>query len=81
MDFFSKVSGTISNKSKDVAHKAKELAEIANLNGQVSTQRAISTDITRKSASWFTMKESALAILTWMRNMHRWTQLMMRSSI
>lgn len=40
MDFFSKVSGTISNKSKDVAHKAKELAEIANLNGQVSTQES-----------------------------------------
>ncbi len=41
MDFFSKVGSTISSKSKDVAKKAKELAEVSSLNGQINTQEDI----------------------------------------
>lgn len=37
MDFFDKVSGTIAAKGKDVADKAKDLAEIASLRGQINT--------------------------------------------
>lgn len=36
MDFFNKVGSTISNKSKDVTKKAKEIAEIAKLTGQIA---------------------------------------------
>ena len=36
MDFFNKVGSTISSKSKDVTKKAKELAEIAKLPGQIA---------------------------------------------
>lgn len=36
MDFFNKVGSTISSKSKDVTKKAKELAEIAKLTGQIA---------------------------------------------
>ena len=36
MDFFNKVGSTISSKSKDVTKKAKELAEIAELTGQIA---------------------------------------------
>ncbi|MDE6674434.1 MAG: zinc-ribbon domain-containing protein [Acetatifactor sp.] len=35
MDFFNKVGSTISNKGKDVTKKAKEMAEIAKLTGQI----------------------------------------------
>lgn len=38
MDFFENLGTTISSKSKDVAKKAKELAEVAGLNGQISSQ-------------------------------------------
>lgn len=41
MDFFNKVGSSISNKSKDVARKAKELAEISNLNSQINVQQDI----------------------------------------
>ena len=41
MDLLSRFGSTISNKSKDVARKAKELAEISNLNSQISTQEEI----------------------------------------
>lgn len=36
MDFFNKVSSTISSKSKDVTKRAKEMAEIAKLTGQIA---------------------------------------------
>lgn len=36
MDFFNKVSSTISSKSKDVTKRAKEIAEIAKLTGQIA---------------------------------------------
>lgn len=36
MDFFNKVGSTISNKSKDVTKKAKDLAEIAKLSGKIA---------------------------------------------
>ena len=38
MDFFSKLGDKISSTSKDVAKKAKEVAEIANLNSQIATK-------------------------------------------
>lgn len=41
MTFFNKIGDTISSKSKEVATKAKELAEISNLNGQIETQKKI----------------------------------------
>ena len=41
MDLLSRFSSTISNKSKDVAKKAKELAEISNLNSQIDLQEEI----------------------------------------
>lgn len=49
MDFFNKVGNTISTKSKDVAKKAKEIAEITNLSSQVASKensiRALYTEI------------------------------------
>lgn len=36
MDFFNKVGSTISNKSKDVTKRAKDLAEIAKLSGKIA---------------------------------------------
>ncbi|MFT4146924.1 MAG: zinc-ribbon domain-containing protein [Mobilitalea sp.] len=41
MAFFDKVGETISTKSKDVVKKAKDLAEISNLNGQINTQEEV----------------------------------------
>lgn len=41
MSFFNKIGETISSKSKDVAKKAKDMAEIAGLNGKISTQEEI----------------------------------------
>lgn len=38
MAFFDKLGETLSNTGKDVAKKAKELAEVASLNSQVSAQ-------------------------------------------
>jgi len=38
MDFFEKVGDTFSSKSKEVAKKAKSIAEISNLNGQINSQ-------------------------------------------
>lgn len=38
MAFFDKLGETLSNTGKDVAKKAKELAEVASLNGQITTQ-------------------------------------------
>jgi len=37
MDFFERVGETITAKGKDVADKAKDLAEIASLRSQIST--------------------------------------------
>ena len=41
MEFFNKVGSSISNKSKNVARKAKELAEISSLNNQINAQEDI----------------------------------------
>jgi hypothetical protein len=41
MDFFDKMSETITNTSKDVAKKAKELAEITSLNSKISSQEEV----------------------------------------
>ncbi|GFI22548.1 hypothetical protein IMSAGC011_01324 [Lachnospiraceae bacterium] len=41
MEFFNKVGSSISNKSKDVARKAKEIAEVSNLNNQINAQEDI----------------------------------------
>lgn len=41
MDFFEKLGETISSKSKDVAKKAKEVAEVVSLNAKISTQEDI----------------------------------------
>lgn len=41
MDFFDKLGETITAKSKDVAKKAKEIAEVVNLNSKISTQEEI----------------------------------------
>jgi len=38
MDFFSKVGNTISSKSKDVAKKAKEIAEVTNISSQIASK-------------------------------------------
>lgn len=40
MDFFSKLGDKISSTSKDVAKKAKEVAEVANLNSQINTKES-----------------------------------------
>lgn len=40
MDFLNKLGDKISSTSKDVAKKAKEVAEIANLNSQVSSKES-----------------------------------------
>lgn len=37
MDFFERVGDTFSTKSKEVAKKAKNIAEISNLNGQINS--------------------------------------------
>jgi ribosomal protein L40E len=39
--FFDKLGETITAKSKDVAKKAKEVAEVVNLNAKISTQEEI----------------------------------------
>lgn len=39
MAFFEKMGESIASKSKDVAKKAKELAEVTSLNSQISTQK------------------------------------------
>lgn len=41
MSFFDKLGETITAKSKDVAKKAKEVAEVVNLNTKISTQEEI----------------------------------------
>lgn len=38
MDFLDKVGATISSKGRDVAKKAKDIAEVASLNGQICVQ-------------------------------------------
>lgn len=40
MAFFDKVSGTLAARGRDVADKAKELAELNRLNGQIHAQRS-----------------------------------------
>lgn len=37
MDFFDKIGETITTKGKEVSDKAKDMAEIANLKGQIHT--------------------------------------------
>lgn len=39
MAFFEKMSGALAAKSKDVADKAKEVAEVGRLNGQINGQK------------------------------------------
>ncbi len=39
MAFFDKVSGTLATRGRDVAGKAKELAELNRLNGQIHSQQ------------------------------------------
>lgn len=41
MDFFEKLGGTITSKGKQVAQKAKDLAELSKLHGQVSTEEEV----------------------------------------
>ena len=41
MDFFDKMGQTITNKGKDVAKKAKDIAEAVSLGGQVGTQEDV----------------------------------------
>lgn len=41
MDFFEKVGDTISTKGKEVVDKAKDVAEVVSLKGQISTQEDI----------------------------------------
>lgn len=41
MSFFSNLGSNISNKSKEVAKKAKDMADIANLNGQINGQEKV----------------------------------------
>ena len=41
MAFFDKLGETISSECEEVAKKAKEMAEIAKLNGKISTQEDI----------------------------------------
>jgi len=40
MDFFNKLSNTISNASKDVSKKTKDLTETAKLNSQISKEQS-----------------------------------------
>lgn len=37
MEFFEKIGDTITSKGREVSEKAKDLAEIANLKGQINT--------------------------------------------
>ncbi len=37
MDFFEKIGETISTKSREMTDKAKDMAEVANLKGQIHT--------------------------------------------
>lgn len=41
MAFFDKLGETLSNKSKEVAQKAKDFSEINSLNGQISSQEEL----------------------------------------
>lgn len=41
MDFFNKLSETITSKSKDVANKAKEIAEVTSLTGKIAAQESL----------------------------------------
>lgn len=41
MSFFDKFSETITSKSKDVANKAKEIAEVTSLNGKIVAQEGL----------------------------------------
>lgn len=41
MAFFDKFSETITSKSKDVANKAKEIAEVTSLNGKIVAQEGL----------------------------------------
>lgn len=41
MEFFEKLSETITSKSKDVANKAKEIAEVTSLNGKIVAQEGL----------------------------------------
>lgn len=43
MAFFDKVGATISSKGRDVAKKAKDLAETTSLNGQINSQEEVIT--------------------------------------
>lgn len=41
MDFFDKLTEKITNTSKDVANKAKELADLAGLNSKIASQESL----------------------------------------
>ncbi|MCI8530592.1 MAG: zinc-ribbon domain-containing protein [Lachnospiraceae bacterium] len=41
MAFLEKVGGTLAAKGKDVAEKAKIMAEVSRLNGQINTQKSV----------------------------------------
>ena len=45
MAFLEKVGGTLAAKGKDVAEKAKEMAEVSRLNGQMNTQKSVAEKI------------------------------------
>jgi len=45
MAFFEKVGGTLAAKSRDVADKAREMAEVNRLNGQIHSQESMAEKI------------------------------------
>ncbi len=45
MAFFEKVGGTLAAKSRNVADKAKEMAEVNRLNGQIHSQKSMAEKI------------------------------------
>ena len=45
MAFFEKVGGNLAAKSRNVADKAKEMAEVNRLNGQIHSQKSMAEKI------------------------------------
>jgi DNA-binding ferritin-like protein len=60
MDFFDKLGETISTKGKEVTGKAKDLAEVANLKGQISTcEDVIKKNYTEIGKKYYEMHAAA----------------------
>ncbi len=59
MEIFNKIGDTITSKSKDVAKKAKDLAEVTQLNSQLSGQKnALESYMTQLGKAYFAKYES-----------------------